>query len=78
MEEKLEQIDEDSQQIRTEVAYEALEDVRQRSVQEEVIQSLFICVFSLEVQRGTMVFEEQVRREEAQAPPTASKPGQST
>ena len=59
MGEDLEQMEEDLQQLKTDIIEQAVDDTRKRSTQDEVFQSLFDRVFCLEVQLGTMVFESK-------------------
>jgi len=57
--EDLEQMEEDLQQLKTDIIEQAVDDTRKRSTQDEVFQSMFDRVFYLEVQLGTMVFESK-------------------
>jgi len=52
-------MEEDLQQLKTDIIEQAVDDTRKRSTHDEVFQSLFDRVFCLEVQLGTMVFESK-------------------
>jgi len=65
----------DLQSFKEEVAAQQEEDARKHIIQAKVIQMLFERIFNMEVQLGTMAFEEQVRKEVGGASSSTPKVG---